>query len=193
MIGICIYSYFSSLNPSISPPLVLHYLWTLWMSAWVIHFFFKFAFINLILISFLENRYHEISYFLFKIEQILNFWWCDLWLFFIFLLSECVDRWAEATASDSCHRVWALFIYACRINSVVSSKMYNEAFPGSDVDSSHFAQVSNVLKRSQITLMARRVDTEDEDRQQLKNTGGILPLDLGNISVSILIFFTLSQ
>lgn len=67
--------------------------------------------------------------------------------------------------------------------------MYNEAFPGADVDSSHFAQVSNVLKRSQITLMARRVDTEGEDRQQLNNTGGTLPLDLGNISVSILIFF----
>lgn len=68
--------------------------------------------------------------------------------------------------------------------------MYNEAFPGADVDSSHFAQVSNVLKRSQITLMARRVDTEGEDRHW---TGGTSPLDLGSISVSILIFFTFSH
>lgn len=48
--------------------------------------------------------------------------------------------------------------------------MYNEPFPAADTDSSHIAQVNNVLKISQITLIALQGCTEDYNWQQLKNT-----------------------
>lgn len=84
------------------PVLVLHLCCIIYELCERVHesfnfFFFLFAFINLILISLLENRYHEISYFLFKIEQILNFRWCNLWLSFIFstFWMCCPPSWGD--------------------------------------------------------------------------------------------------